>query len=568
MTTTPLRSAALPSPRGRFTRSVDRALSRALGLPPATTDYTVTRDIPIPMRDGVELLADHYAPATTSPAGTLLIRGPYGRSGLRSILSARPYAQRGYHVVFQSARGTFGSGDVFTPGMHEVDDGADTVAWLRRQSWFTGRFATMGSSYLGFTQWALLVDPPPELTAAVITVGPHDLSEAAWGTGAFSLSDLLGWCDSVAHQEGGAGLKPLLMALTGNRRVRPALNALPLGAAGRKLLGEGAPWYESWVENHDLTAEFWRPTQLRAALDRVRVPVLLISGWQDMFLGQTLEQYRRLRGRGADVGLTIGPWTHMQLGNRGAPIVARETLAWFDRHLSDRSTRHRDKPFRGKPVRIFVTGGGGWRDLPDWPPASEPTTLYLQPGAALGEAAPPAGAAPSRFTYDPADPTPTVGGRLLSPVGGYRTDNRLAARADVLTFTGPALSDDLEVVGTPAVELAHQSDNPHADVFVRLSEVDHRGRSRNVSDGFIRLGPNPGSPLRMTLDAVAHRFRAGSRIRLLVAGGSHPRFARNLGTGEPPATGDRLRRCSHVIAHGEGGTSKLVLPVVGVLIAP
>jgi len=34
---------------------------------------------------------------------------------------------------------------------------------MRRQRWFTGQFATVGISYLGFTQFALLQDPPPEL---------------------------------------------------------------------------------------------------------------------------------------------------------------------------------------------------------------------------------------------------------------------------------------------------------------------------------------------------------------------------------------------------------------------
>ena len=62
------------------------------------------------MRDGVDLLADHYAPATASPAGTLLVRGPYGRAFPFSLVFAALYAARGYHVVLQSVRGTFGSG--------------------------------------------------------------------------------------------------------------------------------------------------------------------------------------------------------------------------------------------------------------------------------------------------------------------------------------------------------------------------------------------------------------------------------------------------------------------------
>lgn len=105
------------------------------------------------MRDGVELLADHYRPLTPTPAGTLLVRAPYGRRFPFTIFFGSIYAARGYHVVFQSVRGTFGSGGTFTPMVNEVADGIDTAAWLRKQPWFTGTFATIGLSYLGFTQW-------------------------------------------------------------------------------------------------------------------------------------------------------------------------------------------------------------------------------------------------------------------------------------------------------------------------------------------------------------------------------------------------------------------------------
>jgi uncharacterized protein len=546
------------SARGPLMRLNDRALGRLLRLAPMTTEYTVTRGVSVPMRDGVELLADHYAPSTSTPAGTILVRGPYGRGLPASIYYARIYAPRGYHVVVQSTRGTFGSGGVFDPGMREIDDGADTVAWLRRQPWFTGRFATLGLSYLGFTQWALLVDPPPELAAAVITVGPHDLSAAAWPTGAFALSDFLGWSDLAANQEDRGRVKQFVLQLTATRRLRPALNGLPLGGAARKLLGDRAPWYESWLENADVTAEYWRPTQLNAALDRVQVPVLLIGGWQDIFIPQTLHQYQRLRDRGVDVALTVGPWTHLQMTTKALRRASHDSFDWVAAHLSGTATRQRPSP-----VRIYITGGAGWRNIGDWPPPSDERVWYLRPGAALGTDLPPTDGAPSRFTYDPSDPTPTVGGRLLSTAAGYRDDSRLAERRDVLAFTGPPLSAPLEVIGTPYVELAHSSDNPHADVFVRVSEIDYRGCSRNVSDGYVRLGPNPTGPLRVDLDPVAHRFAVGSRIRLLIAGGCHPRFARNLGTDEPPLTGSRLIPSTHVIAHGAGGVSRLVLPVTG-----
>jgi uncharacterized protein len=213
-------------------------------------------------------------------------------------------------------------------------------------------------------------------------------------------------------------------------------------------------------------------------------------------------------------------------------------------------------------VHVYVTGAKQWRDLPSWPPAASERVLHLQPGGALGDEFPSPQAAPSTFTYDPADPTPTVGGRLLSPDAGYKDNTTLEARDDVLTFTGPVLTEDVEVVGVPVVELAHMTDVPHADLFVRLCEVDATGRSRNVGETFRRLDPAAADGLiRLQLDAVAHRFAAGNRLRLQVSGGSHPHWARNLGTGEPPATGRAMRPSHRTIAHGVGGTSRLVLPV-------
>jgi putative CocE/NonD family hydrolase len=531
-------------------RLSDAGLARMLRLP-AGGGYTLNR-VRVPMRDGVDLLADHYAPTGTA-VGTLLVRTPYGRGFPTSLLLAGVYAARGYHVIMQSVRGTFGSAGVFDPVANEVADGADTVAWLRKQRWFTGTFGTLGLSYLGITQWALLVDPPPELATAIISVGPHDFPASVWGTGSFTLNNVLSWADLVAHQEEFGPIRANLRQLWSRRKVVAAAAGLPLGEAGRALLGTGSPWYESWAEHPDTDDPFWDRYRMGAGLQRVEVPVLLLSGWQDLFLRQTMAQYRRLRERGIEVALTVGPWTHLEMLSKGLGTVTRESLDWFDSHLAGTSA----KP-RSSPVRMFVTGstGPGWRDFPDWPPATTARQWHLQPGGGLAETRPATPAA-ATFRYDPADPTPTVGGPLLSLDGGYRDDSRLARRDDVLSFTSGALAEDLDVFGKPVVELAHTSDNPHVDLFVRISEVDARGRSRNVSEGYRRLRDSSG-PVRVELDTIAHRFAAGSRIRVLSAGGCHPRYARNLGTGEPPVSGVALKPAIHTVQLGD---SRLMLPV-------
>jgi putative CocE/NonD family hydrolase len=235
---------------------------------------------------------------------------------------------------------------------------------------------------------------------------------------------------------------------------------------------------------------------------------------------------------------------------RAAGLVGRESLDWLAVHLGGQPHAARSQ------VRAHIAGRG-WVELPDWPPPTAEQVLYLAPDGELG-AAPPDPAPAVSFTFDPADPTPTIGGRLLSPAGGYRDDSALAQRSDVVTFTGLPLASDLTVLGAPVVELAHSCDNPHHDLWVRLSEVDAKGRSHNVSDGFRRFTASTGT-VRLELDDIAYRFRAGSRLRLLIGGGSFPRFARNLGTDEPAITGAAMVPATHTVALGP--ESRLVLPV-------
>lgn len=507
------------------------------------------------MRDGVDLLADHYVPQTpgdSEPAGTLLVRGPYGRRWPLATMYGSVYAARGYHVLIQSVRGTFGSGGQFDPMVHEIEDGADTVDWLRDQAWFTGTFGTVGLSYLGFTQWALLADPPPEMRAAVITVGPHDVSGPRWGTGSFGLNDFLGWSDLVAHQEDPRRLRVLLRQARSQRLVNKAALRLPLGESSREMLGNGAPWFESWLEHPHAGDPFWERLHLSGALERAEIPVLLLSGWQDLFLEQTLEQYGRLRDRGVTTALTIGPWTHGQMMTKAGATVIRESLDWLGAHLGGAAAQ------RSAPVHIHVAGTSdrdGWLDLSRWPPPMPEYPLYLHPSGRLAKAPPESGDS-ATFVYNPADPTPTVGGRLLSPMGGYRDDTALARRADVLAFTGDPLPRDLYVVGTPVLELSHSCTNPNNDLFVRISQVAADGRSRNVSDGY--LASVPSGTVRIELDPIARAFPAGSRIRVKVAGGSHPRFLRNLGTGESALSGTTVATARHLVHLGE--RSRLILP--------
>ncbi|WP_431926759.1 CocE/NonD family hydrolase [Nonomuraea jabiensis] len=140
-------------------------LDRFLGLPEATTpDIEVTHDLRVPMPDGVVLLADRYRPRGAGSLPVVLVRTPYGKHKLDVKGTGRLLARRGMQVVVQNVRGTFGSGGRFAAFHQEREDGLATAAWLREQVWCDGRLATAGSSYLGYTQWAVgpYLDPSLE----------------------------------------------------------------------------------------------------------------------------------------------------------------------------------------------------------------------------------------------------------------------------------------------------------------------------------------------------------------------------------------------------------------------
>lgn len=535
----------------RAHRSLYPLLSRALRLPPAIGRASRETDLQIVMRDGTVLLADHLAPI--GPAkGTILVRSPYGWNVLTTAIFGSFFARNGYHVVLVRTRGTFGSGGKFEPVLHEVPDGADTVEWLRQQEWFDGRLATLGGSYFGFTQWAILMDPPPELVTSVIWAGPADFRGALYAQGAFNLELALTWSEQLAHQEDFSLLRSLIRGARVENRVTPALTTLPVSNAADDITRHRWPWFREWVTRRDANDPFWDPFDLSAALDRVTTPVMLAGGWQDIFITDTLEQYEHLRSRGIQTALTVGTWTHGEMGAAGASRLLGEALDWLDEHMDGNTSK------RPSPVSICVAGSQAWRDLESWPPPTNELVVHPHPDGKLAHGTPAASGSAS-FCYDPTDPTPSLGGRMLTASGaGYRDDSALASRSDTISFTGTPLASSVDIIGTPRVELSHTSDNPNCDVFIRLSDVSPDGSSRNISDGFVRLHKAALHPLVIPLDPTAYRVDAGHRLRLHIAGGAFPHYERHLGTDEPLGSSTVLVSTNHVI---DLAATRMVLPV-------
>jgi putative CocE/NonD family hydrolase len=538
--------------------------SRVIGalarLPkPETQAVAVERDIEAKMPDGAVLLADRWYPSdrNASDVPVVLMRSPYGRRQIGII--GRLFAERGYQVVIQSCRGTFGSGGEWVPLRNELDDGRATLEWLSSQPWFSGTTATFGPSYLGLTQWAIAKDAPahvkamaPQVTAAMFR------DPAIYPGDAFALETALTWVHQVEHQELG-GIQVLRSNLRARRELRDAYRALPLGDADRQVVGRHVDFFQEWLEHDEPGDPWWDAIDFRAGVDTAP-PSSMVGGWYDVFLPWQVADYERAVAAGRTARLTIGPWAHTNIA--GTAEMLRDGLEWFDVQLRGRPPR------RSTPVRLFVMGSKKWVDRDAWPPSADAQRWHLHPGGRLDRAEPRA-STPDRYRYDPTDPTPGIGGTSLDRKNnGPKDQHAREERADVLTYTSDVLTRDVTVIGPLVTDLYVRPSSEHVDYFVRLCDVSPKGRSVNLSDGVVRLRPDDidrasdGScRVRISMWPTANTFLPGHRIRLQVSSGAHPLVARNTGGGEPIRTATALVAVDHEVLHDPDHPSSIELPI-------
>jgi uncharacterized protein len=547
------RAAELPRHVRFFTRQSRK------GLPAPACAAALQRGIRIPMPDGTHQIADRYIPQTGGPCPTLLVRTPYGRGFPYDFMYGGLFAEQGYNVLLQSTRGTGGSGGSYEPFTDEAADGQATIAWLREQPWFNGSLATIGASYLGFTQWALAGNPPPELKAMVVQVSTEDFYGFLYPGGAFAMEATLTGVAAMLSQDKGfrAFVGAVVRLMLTWKKVARMLPFVP----GYKLaFGKRVGYLEDWLAHPDAGDRYWGPRRADPDLKSLP-PVHLLGGWYDVVIDGTLDSYRRLREAGRTVRLVVGPWNHSSGFNKDMPIIAGEALAWLRAHLTGNGAAPGPTPVR---VHVGEIGGKGqWRDLADWPPPDAiAQSWHLHAGGALTDSP---GEGTSSFRYDPHDPTPSVGGPRMDSNGfGPKDNTKLEARDDVLVFTGPVIGEPQEVIGPVSLRLRIRGSSPNFDVFARLCDVDAKGTSWNICDGLLRLdGTRPAdadgwTEIEVPMSATAHRFAPGHRIRVQVSGGAHPRWARNTGTSEQIATATSLVPVDIEISHRE---TVLSLPV-------
>jgi uncharacterized protein len=551
----------------------------------------VETDVRVKMRDGVLLTCDVYRPAADGKFPVLLTRTPYNR---RDPATGMFLAARGYVVVLQDTRGRFDSQGEFYPFRYEAADGYDTIEWAAALPYSDGRVGMFGGSYVGATQMLAASAAPPHL----VGIFPYVTAAEYYEGWTYEGGALMQWFT----ESWASGLAENTLARKITTLSRPKQWAEHLPVDEYRLLAlptpdQAAPYFRDWVQ-HESNDEYWRAVKVSDHYGKMNVKALHAGGWHDIFSGGSIRNFIEMRKQAATdearrgQRLLMGPWAHAATSPEGkiggvtfgpqAVLDMNGTIVkWYDYVMKGRKNEFASDA----PVKIFVMGDNAWRDEREFPLArTRYTTYYLHAakGAAsaagdgtIGTGAPKA-ERPDVFDYDPASPVRTIGGRLCCgglPPGPFdQAPNE--SRGDVLVFSTPPLTEEVEVTGFVSVDLYASTTAADTDFTAMLVDVDQDGFARYLADGIVRarfrestaraVPIEPGAVNKYTIDlwATSNVFKPGHRIRVYVSSSNFPRFSRNLNTGELTSGSTRMVKARQTIYHDADHPSAIVLPVI------
>lgn len=532
-----------------------------LVVPQAAHAVQLEKSLMVRMRDGVQLSTDLYLPADVQgPLPVVMIRTPYNKNDYRAALTTQDkpitagpisktnphwqavfFAQHGYAVVVQDHRGRFESEGMFVPyPVTDGDDGYDTLSWIAKQSWSTGKVGTMGCSYVGETQHMLATRRHPNHTTAIAQAGSsstgaggiwnfgftrYGVSEFAamlswnyWFPGHFTYGPPAGVDRQAWFRSDEARLFRTSPVMPDSpEKVRKALATLPAIQA-MQVLGDGPvpSAFEDWMRyGGEPRHPYWSKQGLVTEADRFDTPTLHINSWYDTTPNSTLklfglfaENAESARARDHQY-LVMGASTHCGFDYSTSNEIVGDRpvgdahvnfpalyLAWFDHWLKAKDNGIEKMP----KVSSYVLGRSLWRTEQRWPlQGAAPTRWYLdsegqansrQGNGRLRREVPGERFAADSYRYDPADPVPTVGGSICctgTAVKEGGVDQReVELRKDVLVFTSEPLTKGIEVAGALEAVLHVSSSAKDTDFVAKLVDVYPDGTAYIVQEGIMR----------------------------------------------------------------------------------
>ncbi len=562
--------------------------------PPAKYRVRVDENVRVAMRDGVSLATDLYFPVESpQKVPAVMIRTPYNRKS--QATAANLFAGQGYITVVQDVRGKFDSGGVFTVSANDTRDGSDLMDWIAAQPWSTGKVGTYGCSYVGEDQIELSKIRNPHHSAMIAQAAGGAYRYAGLVTGgALELAMASEWFYGNGNKrEPRAKLPPIA--------DKAALwKTLPLVDMLRKAGAPNTDW-EGWV-SHAPGDPWWNQFGYVTDANRFNVPGLHVCSWHDNVVKEALDLFNLL-GKNAETAeardnqfVIISPTTHCRSERATEHTVVGKLdfgdaqldyfniyVNWFDRFLKG------EKSATALPkVQIYVMGRNQWRSENEWPLARTRFTKYFlsSGGDANGAAGKgvlslqePAKQMPDLFTYDPANPVPTVGGAICCTPDPKNPDGPLdqrevERRPDVLVYSTPVLDRGIEITGPLKAVLYVSSSAKDTDFTAKLVDVHPDGSAYNYQEGILRaryregfsrkvwLEPNKIYELTVDLMATSLFVPAGHRIRLEISSSNFPRFDRNLNTGGNNYDETKWVQAQNSVHHAPGKASYLLLPII------
>ncbi len=607
--------------KGRQAEHAVKAAAKIIGIRTGDHRVKVTNNIMVPMRDGVELATDVYMPLPEGKYPTITCRLPYEKKKWSAI--GYLIASNGYVFVIQDTRSTGESeGTNFIPVLSDHSDGHDLIKWIKDRPWYNGRIGAWGASFLGRTQW--MVSDSEDMDCLYPQYTSVDFAARHRG-GANMHEAVITWAARTGHHQArikGKSRREVeriveeRIMTTGyyNAPLHPSWKVYPEDLVGESLEGMLEVLSEKFGEQMTWTGEPYSEDVLyklrdilvapgiaeatmgyessRQRYENMEAPVLLVSGWYDVHLAATLQDFENISRYAPphvrnNSRIIVGPWAHAMPGRHDAPRDNGESqdmtvlqsmfhFEWWDYWLKDLDSEFMHQP----PVKIFVMGDWQWRYEDHWPlKRTQWKKLYLHSkgdansidGDGTVSFHPPGRETPDGFDYDPHDPVPTRGGcKLLSPSGSL-PQNEVEEREDVLVYTSDVLERDLEVTGPLKAVLYAESSAVDTDFTAKLVDVYPDGKAVLINDGILRArfrnglyDPaliEPGEVYRYEIDlwATSNVFIKGHRIRVEVSSSNFPRYDRNSNRGGRP--GEPMV-AHQVVYHDKKRPSHLVLPVI------
>lgn len=577
----------------------------------------IERNVPAPMRDGTVLYSDLYRPVTQQKVPVILMRTQYGK-GTPQITPSRfnsPewFAAHCYLVVIQDVRGQYASKGQFYEYEHEEQDGYDSVEWAAHLPGALPKVGMYGSSYVGATQWLAAVSAPPSLKTIVPSNTGSDYYDGwTYEDGAFRLGFIVPWMmktivKTSAEQRGdfnGAQqVKKDYLDVARWMQFRPYSKFPPFHADDAQF----APYFFDALA-HPADDEYWQRLSIQRRYANVKVPVLAFEGWFDSFLQGGLRNFSGMVEHGAtedarsNQRIVIGPWEHegwgrpdsiesphlKAIGPVGNSPVNELMLAWFDHFLKGVD----NGIATGPRVDYFMLGENRWHSDDTWPPRSTIFKHYYlhsngHAASVMGDGglqeettAPEHGNVPDHYTYEPWNPTPSVGGHSCcdwqSGPQGQFDQSSVEQRSDVLVYSSKPLDQPLSIVGPISVVLYASSSATDTDFTAKVVDVSPDGTALNLNNGVqvARFRESLEKPKLIKPGVIykyeihvwptANQFRKGHRIRLEISSSDFPQFAPNPNTGLPFGTSSDWQAADQTIFHDAAHPSSLVLPVVDV----